>query len=123
MSRVLIADDEAPICLALKETLVEIDSDVEIALDGKDAYEKLLNEHYDVVLLDIYMPGMNGLDIAKAVKKRGIDTDIMIMTGKGTIEDTIDALGIQIEEFITKPFRFDKILVSVKEILEKRRSG
>ena len=120
MSKILIADDEAPICMALKETLERIDVDVDLALDGKEAYEMLLKEHYDVVLLDIYMPGMNGLDIAKAVKEKGIDTDIMIITGQGTIDDTIKALEIQIEEFITKPFRFDIILESVKETLEKR---
>ena len=125
MPKVLIADDEAPVCMALRETIANArnDVEVEIALDGKDAYEKLLKEHYDVVLLDIYMPGMNGLDIAQSVKKKGIDTDIVIITGKGTIDDTIKALGIQIEEYVTKPFRFDTILFSVEELLEKRYPG
>ena len=67
------------------------------------------------------MPGMNGLDIAKAVKEKGINTDIVIITGKETIDNTIDALSIQIEEFITKPFTFDKIILCVNEILEKRK--
>ena len=125
MPKVLIADDEAPVSMALREALSNAIEGikVEIALNGEEAHEKLLKENYDVALLDIYMPGMNGLDIAQCVKERGIDTDIVIITGKGTIDDTIKALGIQIEELITKPFRYDKVVLCVREILEKRYPG
>lgn len=81
MPKVLIADDEAPVSMALREALSNAIGgiEVEIVLNGEEAHEKLLKENYDVALLDIYMPGMNGLDIAQCVKERGIDTDIVII--------------------------------------------
>ena len=107
MPRILIADDEAPIAMALRKALEMSQDDVEIdvALNGPDAHQKLLEKDYDV---------------AKEAVERGVEADLIIITGKPSAEAAIAALGIQIEEFITKPFRYDRILATVEEVLARR---
>lgn len=121
MARVLIADDEPGICSVLKRALKRAGIEhVEIAEDGAKALELLATNHFDAAILDIYMPGMNGLEVAQAARRKGIDTDIVIMTGQATVDAAIEALHSNVQDFIRKPFKPSEVVPIVRKLLEKR---
>jgi DNA-binding NtrC family response regulator len=113
--RILIADDDKNLRMVLANELSEEGFEVDIAENGAKAMDLLENQEYDVLLLDLTMPGLGGMDVLKKIKTLELATEVVILTGNATISTAVEAMKLGAYDFITKPFK----VVELKAILEK----
>lgn len=118
--RVLIAEDEPHLGTILEQFLVARGFSVASARDGHRALDLLRLEQFDVALLDIVMPGIDGLDVLRQVREDPSPPEVIIITGNGTIETAIAALKLGAYDFLSKPYRMAEIEVLVRRAWEKR---
>ncbi len=119
--RILLADDERAIAITLRDDLERAGHKVTLARDGLEA-RALLSEHpYDVLISDIKMPGATGMDLLHEVKRSRPETEVIIITGYGTIESAVDATKKGAFEYVLKPFDNDQIVVILRKIEEFHR--
>jgi len=119
MKRVLITDDEKNIRLTISRALENLGNiEIETALNGEDAIQKLINSSFDLLLLDIKMPGMNGLDVIDIITEKNINVKIVVISAHGTIDTAVQAMKKGAVDFIEKPFTPDEIRSIVQKTLE-----
>lgn len=116
---VLIVDDESSVREAVSLLLVDT-YNVSLVESGKEALEKLEKEKFDIVLLDILMPDMDGLEVVKKIKESEPGVEVIMVTATRTIETAVQAIKFGAYEYITKPFDKDKLLTIIKRALEKK---
>jgi len=115
----LIVDDEEGIRRILWISLTESGYQVLTAGHGNDAMEIVRNEHPDIVLADIKMPGMDGIELLRKIKEENPDTEVIMMTGHAELELAISSLRYEAADFITKPINFDALEVALKRVHER----
>lgn len=119
MTRILVVDDEPAMRSGLRDNL-EIDGyEVEEAVDGNSGFEKAKNFNYDLIILDVMMPGLSGFDICKKIRALGKETPIILLTAKGEEIDKVLGLEFGADDYITKPFSLRELLARVKAILRR----
>ena len=119
--QILIVDDEEYLCKLLKEELLSAGKfDVDIANDGATAINMIQKKIYDLVLLDIKMPRITGIDVLKFIKEHFPDTEVIMLTAYGDIKTAVETIKLGAFDFITKPYNFDQLFVSIQNALEKR---
>lgn len=118
VNRILVVDDESLMREFLSESLAAQKYDVDAAENGSRALDYLNNETYDLVLTDLKMPKVSGIDVLKKARERTPDCKIIIMTAYGTVENAVEAMKLGAFDYITKPFSLDEILILVKRALE-----
>jgi len=118
--RVLLAEDEPNLGTILEQFLTARGFNVTIVRDGSAALEQLRAEPFDVALLDIMMPGVDGLEVLRLVREDPFPPEVIIITGNGTIETAISALKMGAYDFLTKPYRMAEIEALVRRAWEKR---
>ena len=116
--RVLIVDDDDNMRMAMSETLKRAGLDIETAFDGKNGYEKALNKSYDLIISDMRMPEMSGLEMYEHMKSAGITTPICFVTAYGTVDDAVYALKLGAFDYILKPFSPEVIEKLVERVFE-----
>jgi DNA-binding response OmpR family regulator len=121
MTKILIVEDEPAMLQGLKDNLELEDYNVDTANNGKDGLEKIRNNSFDLVLLDVMMPGMSGFEVCKTVRKENNKTPIILLTAKGEEIDKVLGLELGADDYITKPFSLRELLARIKTIL--RRTG
>lgn len=120
MARILIIEDEPVMQMGLRDNL-ELESYlVDSANDGAEGLEKLKSNPYDLVLLDIMLPKLSGLDVCKSARAAGIHTPIILLTAKGEEIDKVIGLELGADDYITKPFSVRELLARIKAILRRR---
>jgi len=119
MGKILIIDDERSIRRALREILEFEKFDVEEAVDGKEALEKLQAARYDLAFCDIKMPGMDGIEVLQKSQELHIDTPFIMISGHGNIETAVDTMKKGAYDFIEKPLDLNRILVTVRNATDK----
>jgi DNA-binding response OmpR family regulator len=119
MSKILIVEDEASMLSGLKDNLEFEDYEVDTASDGMSGYKKIITNSYNLVLLDVMLPGMSGFDICKEVRKQGIKTPIILLTAKGEEIDKVIGLELGADDYITKPFSLRELLARIKAVLRR----
>jgi DNA-binding NtrC family response regulator len=119
-TRVLVVDDEESLRFFLTRGLRKADYAVDEVADGRAAVEALARVAYDVVLTDMVMPGVSGLDVLSAVHEMDRDAVVILMTAHGTVENAIDALRLGAFDYLEKPFELKELLVNVERGLERR---
>ncbi len=119
MSKILIIDDEKSIRNTLKEILEYEKYEIEEAKDGEEGLEKLKVGNFDVALCDIKMPKMDGIEVLKAATELGINTEFLMISAHGTIENAVEATKIGAFDFIPKPPDLNRLLLSVRNALDK----
>lgn len=119
--RILIAEDEASIAKALKVMLEKDKYTVDIVYNGQDALDYITATAYDVLVLDIMMPKMDGITLLTAVRKYGITTPTLFLTAKAEIEDRVAGLDAGADDYLPKPFASSEFLARVRALA--RRSG
>lgn len=118
--KLLIADDDPQLVRALRITLTSQGYDVVTAVDGRDAVARAASEHPDIVMLDLGMPGLDGIDVIHAL--RGWMTGpILVVSGRTGSADKVDALDAGADDYVTKPFQMDELLARLRAL--SRRSG
>ncbi len=121
MPNILVVDDKDSMRNMLMETLIEEGYRVDTAEDGGKALDLVRNKSYDVVLTDLKMPGIDGLSVLSETKNVDAETEVIVMTAYGTIEDAVSAMKKGAYDFITKPFDTEHLCVLVSRALENRR--
>jgi len=121
MMNVLVVEDEPGIYKFLKQGLEEEGYVVEVADDGIKGLELAIGRSYHVMLLDWNLPGISGLEICKQVRSNHIDTPIIFLTAKDTIQETIEGLQAGANDYIKKPFSFDELLERMKVQLRNQK--
>ncbi|MBU1186348.1 MAG: sigma-54 dependent transcriptional regulator [Acidobacteria bacterium] len=120
MHRIHVIDDEPIIHEVLGELLSSEGYKVEISASGTEALKKHETDFFDLVLLDLLMPGMNGIDVLKELKKRHPDIVIIIITAYASVESAITAMKIGAYDYIQKPFKHDELLLTVKRAISHK---
>ncbi len=117
--RILIVEDEPNMRLGLTDNLEFEGYEIETASDGKDGLNKILDNEYNLVLLDVMLPQMSGFDVCKAVRKAGKTTPIIMLTAKGEEIDKVVGLELGADDYITKPFSLRELIARVKAVLRR----
>lgn len=121
MSRILVVDDDRTVVAAFEEVLSELGHEVRAAGDAEQALRELNGQEMDLVILDICLPGMSGLDALRQIKKDRRKLPVIVMTGRGTMETAIEATKLGAFEYHLKPVEPDEILLSVQKALDGAR--
>ena len=116
----LVADDDPGLRESLQRTLTRAGYRVVLASDGRAALEQLQGGGVDLVLTDLKMPGLTGLELLRAIKAIPLDLDVILLTAFGTVEEAVSAMKDGAYDFITKPFRGEQLLKIVTKALERR---
>ncbi len=119
MKRILIVDDEKNMVTGLKDNLEFEGYQTDVAYDGPSGLEKITGNQFDLILLDVMLPGMSGFDICKAARKQGIETPVILLTAKGEEIDKVLGLELGADDYITKPFSIRELLARIKAILRR----
>jgi len=119
--KILIVDDDHFICTVLEKCLENTGLDFEIYSDSTKVLDILAQKEFDCILSDIYMPNASGLDVLAAVQIHQAETPVIIMTGKPTLDNTIQALRLGAFDFITKPFNTDTVFLTLERALRYRK--
>ena len=102
--RILVVDDELTVCKSIRQVLVREDCDVDMALSGEEALSKEAVEPYDVMIVDLMMPGLSGMDLLKMLKARNPKAHVIMVTGYPTMRNTLQAMQLGAMDFLPKPF-------------------
>lgn len=119
MTKVLIIDDERPIRSVLREILENEKYSVDDAENGKIGFELASKNKYDVILCDIKMPEMDGIEVLEKLQEKGVDSPVIMISGHGTIDTAVEALQKGAYDFIQKPLDLNRTLVSIRNAFER----
>lgn len=112
--RILVVEDEEAIAEALAHILTKNKYLVDTCYDGESGYDNAMTGIYDLILLDIMLPGMNGLDILRSIRKNGISCPVLLLTAKDEISDKVKGLDSGADDYLTKPFAMEELLARIK---------
>lgn len=119
MPKILIVDDEQNMRTGLKDNLEFEGYEVDTANDGEQGLKKIIDNSYNLIILDVMMPKKSGFDVCKEVRKAGITTPVILLTAKGDEIDKVVGLEIGADDYVTKPFSLRELLARVKAILRR----
>ncbi|MCF8720953.1 response regulator transcription factor [Nitrospina gracilis] len=115
---ILLIDDEEILRKTLSDDLEEEGFHVTTAVNGEEGLEQFKTQHPDLVIVDLIMEGMNGIQVSQEIKKLQPNAPVMILTGHGTLESAIDALQLKVQDYILKPVKRDELLSKITSCLE-----
>ncbi len=118
--RILVVDDERIVCESCQRILEEEGYEVEIALGGQEAFEKMKENPFEIVITDLKMPTIDGMDVLRYLRKEYPDVIVIMITGFSTVETAVEAMKLGAFDYIPKPFTPDEVSIVVKKALEKR---
>jgi DNA-binding NtrC family response regulator len=119
-ARILIVDDEEIVIKSWLRILGGGDYQIDTAYDGREALRKIEENHYDVMILDVVMPNMGGLEVLRRVKKTHPDMDVIMVTGLALVHTVVQARRLGARDFISKPFEPDELKLVVQRALERQ---
>src|ERR687885_2310281 len=120
-ARLLVAEDEANLRLVLQKELQRLGFRVDVVPDGEAALRRLEEGNVDVLLSDINMPRMDGIELLRRVHERPNPPEVIMLTGHATVETAIEAMKLGAYDYLTKPYRITELDALVKQAAEKRR--
>lgn len=118
--RILLAEDEKELSNALVAILKHNNYSVDAVYDGQDALEYAISENYDVLVLDIMMPKLSGLEVLEKLRKSGIYTPVLLLTAKAEIEDRILGLDKGADDYLSKPFAMGELLARIRAMTRRK---
>ncbi len=120
---ILIVEDEAAIRAGLIDVFIYHGYDVDFAEDGTSGLKKALSGKFDMILLDVMLPGMNGFEICEQVRKNDPDQAVIMLTAKSGDEDIIHGLSLGADDYVSKPFSIAQLVLRVQAVLRRSRIG
>ncbi len=117
--RILVVEDEHKIANSIKKGLEQESFAVDVAYDGVDGYDLASTEDYDVIVLDLMLPGMDGGEICQKLRKGKIHIPILILTAKGQLEDKVKGLNSGADDYLVKPFAFEELLARIRALTRR----
>ena len=116
--RILVVEDNIVLAETIKEELCSNSNlDVSVLNNGEDALYDIERSIYDIIILDIMLPGLSGIDILKDIRNKGIKTPVLMLTAKETLDDKVGAFSIGANDYITKPFYMEELIARVYAVL------
>ncbi len=119
MPSLLVVEDEPDMLRGLRDNLEFEQYEVDVAADGETALKKITEGAYDLIILDIMLPAMSGLDVCRNVRQQGITTPIIMLTARGEEIDKVLGLELGADDYVTKPFGVRELLARVKALLRR----
>ncbi len=119
MKKILLVEDENNVASFIKKGLTEEGYEVSIALDGNTGLQMALSNSFDLIILDIMLPGMNGVEVCRAVRQHNRTVAILFLTALGTSENIVVGLSSEADDYLIKPFKFIELLARVKSLLRR----
>ena len=118
--RILVIEDEKKIADFIKRGLKEEGYAVDVAYDGQEGHLLAKTNPYDLILLDLMLPKIDGLSLCRRIKGEGVLAPVIILTAKGTVKDKVEGLDSGADDYLTKPFAFEELLARVRAVLRKK---
>jgi len=119
--RILVIDDEPVICNGCQQSLADRGHSVDARLTGREGLDAILQGNYEVILLDMKLPDLDGMEILRTLKKEKPGESIIVMTGYSTVKNAVDAMQLGAFDYLAKPFSDDELVLSVERAADKRR--
>ena len=117
--RILVVEDEKSLNEVIVKRLEDEHYGVDWCYNGKDALDNILLTEYDAIILDIMLPELNGYEVLKTIRSKNIDTPVLFLTAKDSIEDRVKGLDSGANDYLTKPFAFEELLARIRVMLRK----
>ncbi len=118
--RILVVEDELDLLESIVEGLKIDGYAVDGCDNGKDAYEMAFVENYDLIVLDLNLPGMDGIEVLKEIRKINIEIKILILTARTHIKDKVNGLDLGANDYLTKPFHFEELEARIRSLLRRK---
>jgi len=117
--RLLIVEDEENFAKSMKKILQTESYAVDIAATGDEGYEMAFDEEYDLIILDLGLPGMDGLKIIEELRKKKNSTPVIMLTARDTVDDKVKGLKLGADDYLVKPFEFEELLARIQALLRR----
>ena len=121
MPQLLLVEDELGLVMTLTDRLESEGFTVENARDAKSGLQRATEGRFDVILLDVMLPGGNGLDICRTVRQKGIQTPILMLTARGQVVDRVVGLKLGADDYLVKPFEMSELLARIEAVMRRSR--
>jgi two-component system alkaline phosphatase synthesis response regulator PhoP len=118
-ARILLVEDESSLALTLSDLLANEGYEVECASDGPKGLARALNEPFDLIVLDVMLPGMSGFDVCRSLRERGKDVAILMLTARTQLTDRVVGLKLGADDYLTKPFEPPELLARIEALLRR----
>jgi two-component system, OmpR family, alkaline phosphatase synthesis response regulator PhoP len=119
MRRILLVEDEPGLVMTLTDRLTAEGYDVDSATDAPAALEEASTGRFDAIVLDVMLPGGNGFDVCRAVRQRGVQTPILMLTARGQVNDRVVGLKLGADDYLAKPFEMAELLARLEALLRR----
>lgn len=121
--RILVIEDEHKIANSIKKGLEMEGFAVDLAFDGEEGLTLATSEPYDAIALDLFLPKLDGISLAKKLRSEGNHTPILMLTAKGQVEDRVEGLNSGADDYLPKPFAFEELLARIRAITRRPKTG
>ncbi|WP_165311771.1 response regulator transcription factor [Vibrio ziniensis] len=122
MLKALLVEDDLDLATALIDYMSLEDIDCDYAADGQVGYNLIMSNRYDVIILDLNLPKIEGLAVCERIRNNGVETPVLMLTARDTLDDKLEGFSRGADDYLVKPFAMEELLVRMK-VLAKRRSG
>jgi DNA-binding response OmpR family regulator len=117
--RILVVEDEARIARFIKQGLEEESYAVDVVTDGASALDWVASATYNLILLDVMLPGLNGFEVARILRERGVTTPILMLTARDEVDDRVTGLDAGADDYLPKPFAFKELLARIRALIRR----
>jgi len=117
---VLVVEDEEKIAQFIRRGLIEAGYEVELLSNGDEAFQAARQREYDILILDVVLPGRSGIEICRALRQHRLTTPLLMLSALGSVADKIAGLDAGADDYLTKPFAFEEFLARIRALLRKK---
>ena len=121
--KILVIEDEPKVASFLRQGLEEQNFQVDVAYDGQTGKRLAISKNYDLILLDVIIPYINGVELCKELRASNIDTAVLMLTALGTTDDKLSGFDAGADDYLVKPFAFSELLARIKALTKRTRGG
>lgn len=117
--RILVVEDEHKIAQSIKQGLMQENYVVDVAYDGITGFDLASTEKYDVIILDVMLPGIDGVTISRRLREEKVNIPILMLTAKGQVLDRVEGLGSGADDYLVKPFAFEELVARIRALVRR----